>query len=62
MPIILPNGPPPLLPTYPAYTTKIQKWGKFFLKKKAIVIKGNCSADPTCGAIKVEVVECFAPN
>ena len=61
MPIILPNGPPPLLPTYPAYTTNIQKWGKFFLKEKAIVIQGNCSADPMCGAIKVEVVEISPP-
>ena len=61
MPIILPNGPPPLLPSYPAYTTNIQKWGKFFLKEKAIVIQGNCSADPMCGAIKVEVVEISPP-
>ena len=61
MPIILPNGPPPLLPSYPAYTTNIQKWGKFFLKDKATVIQGNCSADPDCGAILVEVVEISPP-
>lgn len=61
MPIILPNGPPPLLPTYPAYTTNIQKWGKFFLKEKAFVIQGNCSANPDCGKIKVEVVEISPP-
>lgn len=61
MPIILPNGPPPLLPSYPAYTTNIQKWGKFFLKEKAKIIQGNCSADPLCGAITVEVVEISPP-
>ena len=61
MPIIDPNGPPPLLPSYPAYTTNIKKWGKFFLKDKATVIQGNCSADPLCGAITVEVVEISGP-
>ena len=61
MPIIDPNGPPPLLPNYPAYTTNIKKWGKFFLKDKATVIQGNCSANPLCGAITVEVVEISGP-
>ena len=46
MPIILPNGPPPLQASYPAYTTNIQKWVKFFLKNKAKIIQGNCSTDP----------------
>jgi hypothetical protein len=61
MPIILPNGPPPLQASYPAYTTNIQKWVKFFLKDKAKIIQGNCSADPLCGAITVEVVEVSGP-
>lgn len=61
MPIIDPNGPPPLLPSYPAYTTNIQHWGKFFLKDKAKIIQGNCSADPDCGSITVEVVEISGP-
>lgn len=61
MPIILPNGPPPLQASYPAYTTNIQKWVKFFLKNKAKIIQGNCSADPLCGAITVEVVEIAGP-
>lgn len=61
MPIILPNGPPPLLPSYPAYTTNIQKWGKFFLKKRAKIVQGNCSKDPLCGVITVEVVEISGP-
>jgi Flp pilus assembly protein TadG len=61
MPIILPNGPPPLQASYPAYTTNIQKWVKFFLKDKAKIIQGNCSADPLCGAITVEVVEISGP-
>jgi hypothetical protein len=61
MPIVLPNGPPPLQASYPAYTTNIQKWVKFFLKDKAKIIQGNCSADPLCGAITVEVVEVSGP-
>ena len=61
MPIVLPNGPPPLQASYPAYTTNIQKWVKFFLKDKAKIVQGNCSADPLCGAISVEVVEVSGP-
>ena len=56
MPIILPNGPPPLLPEYPAYTANIQKWGVFFVRNKSVVIQGNCQANPLCGALQVEVV------
>jgi hypothetical protein len=57
MPIILPNGPPPLQATYPAYTTNIIRWGVFFMKNKSIIIQGGgCSSDPACGAIPVEVV------
>jgi hypothetical protein len=56
MPIILPNGPPPLLPEYPAYTANIQKWGLFFVRNKSVVIQGNCSSNPLCGALQVEVV------
>jgi len=56
MPIVLPNGPPPLTPEYPAYTANIQKWGLFFLRNKSVVIQGNCQADPLCGDLQVEVV------
>lgn len=56
MPIVLPNGPPPLLPEYPAYTANIQKWGVFFLRNKSVVIQGNCQSDPLCGDLQVEVV------
>lgn len=56
MPIILPNGPPPLLPEYPAYTANIQKWGLFFLRNRSVVIQGNCQIDPLCGDLQVEVV------
>jgi Flp pilus assembly protein TadG len=57
MPIILPNGPPPLLSEYPAYTANIQKWGLFFLRNKSVVIQGNCQADPLCGDLQVEVIK-----
>ena len=56
MPIVLPNGPPPLLPEYPAYTANIQKWGLFFLRNRSVVTQGNCSSDPLCGDLQVEVV------
>jgi Flp pilus assembly protein TadG len=62
MPIILPNGPPPLQPNYPAYTTNIQRWGLFFLKNKSLVIQGGgCSTNPLCGALQVEVVRTVGP-
>ena len=57
MPIILPNGPPPLQANYPAYTTNIVKWGLFFIKNKSVIIQGGgCSSNPLCGALQVEVV------
>jgi Flp pilus assembly protein TadG len=57
MPIILPNGPPPLTASYPAYTANIVRWGLFFMKNKSTIIQGGgCSANPACGAIPVEVV------
>ena len=62
MPIILPNGAPPLQPNYPAYTTNIQRWGLFFLKNKSLIIQGGgCSTDPLCGALQVEVVRTVGP-
>jgi len=57
MPIILPNGPPPLQASYPAYTTNIVKWGLFFLRNKSVIVQGGgCSSNPLCGALQVEVV------
>jgi Flp pilus assembly protein TadG len=55
-PIILPNGPPPLQASYPAYTTNIQDWGIFFITKKVPVPQGNCSNTPGCGSLLVEYV------
>ena len=55
-PIILPNGPPPLQASYPAYTTNIQDWGIFFITKKVPVPQGNCSTTPGCGELLVEYV------
>jgi Flp pilus assembly protein TadG len=56
VPIILPNGPPPLQPSYPAYTTNIQAWGIFFLRSKVPTPNGNCSNTPGCGSIPVEYI------
>jgi Flp pilus assembly protein TadG len=62
MPIILPNGPAPLLPNYPAYTTDIKNWGLFFMRNKSLIIQGGgCSSDPACGALNVEVVKISGP-
>jgi len=55
-PIILPNGPPPLLASYPAYTTGIKAWGIFFLIDKVPVPQGNCSNTPGCGTMHVQYV------
>lgn len=54
-PIILPNGPPPLQPSYPAYTTNIQFWGVFLLESPVPVPQGNCNAP--CGDIPVLYVD-----
>jgi hypothetical protein len=56
MPIIKPG-------TYPAYTTKIDAWGHFFLKNKADITKGNCEKkEPVeCGRIYVEFVSLSPP-
>ena len=55
-PIILPNGPPPLQASYPAYTSNIQWWGVFFLKSPVPTPAGNCSLTPGCGSMTVEYV------
>ena len=55
-PVILPNGPPPLQASYPAYTSNIQGWGVFFLRAKVPTPNGNCSNTPGCGSIPVEYV------
>jgi Flp pilus assembly protein TadG len=55
-PIILPNGPSPLQPTYPAYTTNIKAWGTFFVRRKMYAPNGNCENQPPCGSLFVEYV------
>ncbi len=57
VPIILPNGPPPLQPTYPAYTTNIQMWAVFLLERPVPAPQGNCVATPGCGDIPVMYVD-----
>jgi Flp pilus assembly protein TadG len=55
-PIILPNGPPPLQASYPAYTTNIQFWGVFLLESPVPTPQGNCLTTPGCGDIPVRYV------
>jgi Flp pilus assembly protein TadG len=52
-PIILPNGPPPLQASYPAYTTDIKFWGVFLLESPVPAPQGNCNSTPGCGDIPV---------
>ncbi len=54
-PIILPNGPPPLQASYPAYTTNIQFWAVFLLESPVPTTNGNCVAP--CGEIHVLYVD-----
>ena len=62
-----PNGPgksdrrmliaPVLTPgIYPNYTTNINHWGVFFMRKRALIPQGNCDALAGCGALEVEYV------
>jgi Flp pilus assembly protein TadG len=55
VPIILPNGPPPLEASYPAYTTNIQFWAIFLLESPVPTTNGNC--DLPCGDIPVLYVD-----
>ena len=57
VPIILPNGPPPLQASYPAYTTNIQYWAVFLLESPVPTPQGNCSNTPGCGDIPVMYVD-----
>jgi hypothetical protein len=60
-----PNGPgkferrmlisPILTPgTYPNYTTNINHWGVFFMRKRSLISPGNCDPLAGCGALEVE--------
>jgi Flp pilus assembly protein TadG len=62
-----PNGPgkaerrmlisPILTPgTYPNYTTSINHWGVFFMRKRSLISQGNCDPLAGCGALEVEYV------
>jgi Flp pilus assembly protein TadG len=57
VPVIKPNGPPPLLASYPAYTTNIQYWAIFLLESPVATPQGNCSNTPGCGDIPVLYVD-----
>jgi hypothetical protein len=56
VPIIDPNGPPPLLATYSPPYTNIKKWAAFFLKDQSLVTN-PCSQNSNCGELHVEWID-----
>jgi Flp pilus assembly protein TadG len=56
VPIVDPNGPPPLLATYSPPTTVIKKWAAFFLKERSVVTN-PCSQNSNCGELHVEWID-----
>ena len=57
VPIVDPNGPSPLVPTYSPPVTRIKKWGAFFLKYKSVVTN-PCNKDTAqCGELRVEWID-----
>lgn len=56
VPIVDPNGPPPLLATYSPPTTIIKKWAAFFLKDP-LVVTNPCSQNSNCGDMHVEWID-----
>ena len=56
VPIVDPNGPPPLLATYSPPFTNIKKWAAFFLKDESLVTN-PCSQNSNCGELHVEWID-----
>jgi len=57
VPIVDPNGPPPLLATYSPPNTVIKKWAAFFLKDQSVVTN-PCNKDTAlCGELHVEWID-----
>ena len=57
VPIVDPNGPPPLLPVYSPPVTQIKKWAAFFLKDQSVVTN-PCNKDAAlCGQLHVEWID-----
>jgi len=56
VPIVDPNGPPPLLATYSPPNTIIKKWAAFFLKDP-LVVTNPCSQNSNCGDMHVEWID-----
>jgi len=56
VPIVDPNGPPPLLASYSPPNTVIKKWAAFFLKERSVVTN-PCSQNSNCGELHVEWID-----
>ena len=56
VPIVDPNGPPPLLATYSPPNTIIKKWAAFFLKDQSVVTN-PCSQNSNCAELHVEWID-----
>jgi Flp pilus assembly protein TadG len=57
VPIVDPNGPLPLLPTYSPPVTQIKKWAAFFLKDESVVTNPCNKNTAQCGELHVEWID-----
>ena len=57
VPIVDPNGPPPLLPSYSPPVTRIKKWAAFFLKDPSVVTNPCNKSTAQCGELHVEWID-----
>lgn len=56
VPIVDPNGPPPLLASYSPPNAIVKKWAAFFLKDQSVVTN-PCSQNSNCGELHVEWID-----
>jgi len=56
VPIVDPNGPPPLLAEYNPPNAIVKKWAAFFLKDQSLVTN-PCSKNSNCGELHVEWID-----
>lgn len=56
VPIVDPNGAPPLLATYSPPVTAIKKWAAFFLTER-LVTTNPCNQNTNCGEMHVEWID-----
>jgi hypothetical protein len=56
VPIVDPNGPPPLLAAYNPPNAIVKRWAAFFLKDRSVVTN-PCSQNSNCGELHVEWID-----